>query len=261
MAEFPARIRKCFITRETNKEGAYSVIFYRGGRPVELIIDDYFPCKATGRLMFSKPNGRELWAILMEKAYCKLAGSYTVAEAGTSDKAYEVLTGCPSDYINIDKIEEDDLFARVQKFDKKNYLLACGTRPSGGKEMGIVAGHAYTIISAHEYKGIKLFKIRNPWGRGEWKGDYGDKSPKWTPDLKAFVNFTDADDGVFFMTVKDFKIYYDSVCVGMYRDEYEYSFVPGRSNPKEYKFFKFFITSPTEIYLRAHQLDERFRRI
>jgi len=26
--------------------------------------------------------------------------------------------------------------------------------------------------------------MRNPWGTGEWTGDWSDKSKKWTPQLK-----------------------------------------------------------------------------
>ena len=30
----------------------------------------------------------------------------------------------------------------------------------------------------------RLVKLRNPWGKGEWKGDWGDDSWLWTPYLK-----------------------------------------------------------------------------
>ena len=32
--------------------------------------------------------------------------------------------------------------------------------------------------------GEKLIKMRNPWGYGEWKGDWSDDSSKWTSALK-----------------------------------------------------------------------------
>lgn len=47
---------------------------------------------------------------------------------------------------------------------------------------------------------LKLIRLRNPWGSGEWKGDWSDKSPLWTDKLKKEVNFTDADDGLFFIS-------------------------------------------------------------
>jgi calpain-15 len=32
---------------------------------------------------------------------------------------------------------------------------------------------------------VRLMKLRNPWGnKGEWNGDWSDKSEKWTPELK-----------------------------------------------------------------------------
>lgn len=73
---------------------------------------------------------------------------------------------------------------------------------------GIVQGHAYTIISAvtldaHGRK-WNLLKIRNPWGQGEWTGDWSDDSDLWTPELSAELGQTDGNDGIFFITVEDY---------------------------------------------------------
>lgn len=50
--------------------------------------------------------------------------------------------------------------------------------------LGIVSGHAYSLISIHEFshrnKFWRLVKLRNPWGRGEWSGDWSDESELWT---------------------------------------------------------------------------------
>jgi hypothetical protein len=45
---------------------------------------------------------------------------------------------------------------------------------------GLIPGHAYSVIAAKEANGHKLLNIRNPWGRFEWDGDWGDESPLWT---------------------------------------------------------------------------------
>lgn len=56
----------------------------------------------------------------------------------------------------------------------------------------------------HEGKEVKLLKLRNPWGSGEWTGDWSDKSELWTPELKKKVGFVDGNDGIFFIELEDY---------------------------------------------------------
>ena len=55
-------------------------------------------------------------------------------------------------------------------------------------DKGIIQGHSYSIISIHEfrYKGSyeRLLKLRNPWGHGEWRGDWSENDPRWTSALE-----------------------------------------------------------------------------
>lgn len=71
--------------------------------------------------------------------------------------------------------------------------------------MGLVGGHAYSLLRAYEGNGLKLIKLRNPWGSHEWNGDWSDKSKKWTSKLKKELNYVDADDGSFWMSFDDFQ--------------------------------------------------------
>lgn len=69
---------------------------------------------------------------------------------------------------------------------------------------GIVEGHAYSLISVHEVTSKEksvgsqgelvflpkiehLVRIRNPWARTEWNGDWSDGSNKWTQETKQQV--------------------------------------------------------------------------
>lgn len=45
---------------------------------------------------------------------------------------------------------------------------------------GLVNSHAYSVIDVVHSHGFKLIKLRNPWGRGEWEGDWSDKSSMWS---------------------------------------------------------------------------------
>ena len=45
-------------------------------------------------------------------------------------------------------------------------------------DSGLVTRHAYSILAAVEVvdntgKQVRLVKLRNPWGKFEWKGDWG----------------------------------------------------------------------------------------
>lgn len=68
----------------------------------------------------------------------------------------------------------------------------------------MIVKHAYTVIAVKDVKVAKLVQIRNPWGKTEWNGDWGDKSNLWTPTLKEECNFVDANDGTFWMSWDDF---------------------------------------------------------
>jgi len=72
----------------------------------------------------------------------------------------------------------------------------------------IAKSHAYTLLSAVEISGTKLFKMRNPWSTERYSGPWADNSSEWdsvAADVKRLVEYSDADDGVFFMPVVTFK--------------------------------------------------------
>ena len=55
--------------------GIFAIKLFKNGEEQEVVVDDYIPCK-NGSPIFSKTNGRELWVILIEKAWAKLHNSY-----------------------------------------------------------------------------------------------------------------------------------------------------------------------------------------
>ena len=42
-------------------------------------------------------------------------------------------------------------------------------------------------VRSYEGSGVRLVQLRNPWGKFEWRGDWSDKSTKWTDALKKAV--------------------------------------------------------------------------
>ena len=70
---------------------------------------------------------------------------------------------------------------------------------------GVVAMHAYSVMEAREVEGQRLLKLRNPWGKSEWKGAWSDGSAEWTPEWMARLNHKFGDDGVFWMSYDDLR--------------------------------------------------------
>jgi hypothetical protein len=90
------------------------------------------------------------------------------------------------------------------------------SHPDGDRaksDTGIVQGHAYSIVEAVEVDGLKMIRLRNPWGEGEWQGDWSDNSNKWTTRMKNILNYSNEDDGMFWMDFNDFYDEYDTVYV------------------------------------------------
>ncbi len=68
MAEYPERIKKLFVSPDTNTYGCYGAKFCINGEFQEILIDDLFPCfpeasSPTGlKMAFSQSRGgKEFW--------------------------------------------------------------------------------------------------------------------------------------------------------------------------------------------------------
>jgi len=71
------------------------------------------------------------------------------------------------------KLDSDSMFDLLYNYSNKGYILAAGSdakvvTEEAGKKLGLVSGHAYTILGVYKPKlttssGIKLLKLRNPW--------------------------------------------------------------------------------------------------
>ena len=233
------------IIEDHSDEGLYGVKFYVNGKWLTVIVDDYFPCvideigtaEQSFRPLFASSQAhegqesgvKEVWPMVLEKAWAKLHGSYEATAGGQTADTLNYLTGGVVSRIEIEDDEEhgtNDEWEEVKALagtarlegatsdDEKAFLscaLKTGVTGQRAKEAGLIDGHAYSLLSVVEACGVKLLELRNPWGSFEWTGDYGDDSDKWTPELKKACNFSKEDDGTFWMCWEDFLLFFDEI--------------------------------------------------
>jgi calpain-15 len=294
LAEFPPLIRKLFINGSdcVNSAGVYSLRFCKNGQWTDVIIDEFFPCILDGGPAYSKCHGNEIWVQLVEKAFAKLHGSYNLIRSGLVYEAMIDLTGAPYEkiYFSDDLVQEmivdGSLFKKLIENDMEGNIMSLSTpgedhftegdrsiiktNEEGHLDSGLVPGHAYSLIAVKEPKsgppGLKLVQIRNPWGYGEWYGDWGDKSELWTNALRDELNAKIEDDGTFWMSYEDVTKHFDSlnICIcrgGMKtweesRLKVTFNFIKNVDEVR-ISMFEFTVHQSGIYYFSLHQKDER----
>lgn len=199
--------------------------------------------KGSNALYFAScKDSNETWLPLLEKAYAKAHGDYQAIEGGFAGEGIEDLTGGIATYIvSEDVLDKDKLWSELLEVNDK-FLFGCGSRQGRDNdpadEEGFVRGHAYTVLSAREITkpaniiaeeeraalklgrkrrakeadgNLRLLKLRNPWGSQEWNGAWSDGSKEWTPDVMKELDHTFGDDGIFWISYKDFLKFYPEI--------------------------------------------------
>ena len=94
------------------------------------------------------------------------------------NEVFDVLTEAYSEYYTVNKNNKDELWKKMLDAKETGYVMTAGT--SGDvynlpiEEMGLSPGHVYTVLDLHEINGEKVMRLRNPWGNGEYFGDWSD---------------------------------------------------------------------------------------
>ncbi|KAF7709047.1 calpain-8-like [Silurus meridionalis] len=206
---------------EKDYAGIFHFRFYRNGQWVDVVVDDQLPT-INGKLIFVHcKTCNEFWPALLEKAYAKVCGSYAALNGGFISDGLHDFTGGTYKTFELMKAS-DNLWDLMEQAVKRRAVMGCGT-PLGATSAntvlpnGIVEGHAYTISGVTKVKVqnkvVKLVRLLNPWGKGEWKGDWSDKSPLWKQvskqDRETWLE--DKNNGEFWMSMEDFCKSYDEL--------------------------------------------------
>ncbi|KAM3460772.1 hypothetical protein NHJ6243_005568 [Beauveria neobassiana] len=219
--------------------GVYGFVFYRDGEWISEIIDDFLyltkadyddfqmdrltfdeleyrnPQEAYKRMFQTNSNSlyfakcghpQETWLPLLEKCYAKAHGDYAAIEGGWTGEGIEDLTGGVASYIFATDILDKEHFWKQLLQANNEFLFGCMTGVFGsgfGDQKGIIEGHAYSIQRVVEIEDKRLILLRNPWGKGEWRGAWADGSKEWSPEWMRKLGHKFGEDGEFWICYED----------------------------------------------------------
>nr|KAG5695769.1 hypothetical protein BaRGS_013857 [Batillaria attramentaria] len=176
------------------------------------------------------------------------------------------LLPCDADDSKGRQIDPDLIWAKLHSCRDMKFLM--GASCGGGnmkaddahfEKMGLRSRHAYSILDVQEVEGHRLVRLRNPWGRFSWKGDWSDASDLWqtiSKEAKQQVMAYGEQEGIFWMSFADLLQYFDSVDVCKIRPNDHESRMQGvfPSNARDsMKIMKLTVFSTTEIELGLFQ--------
>jgi calpain-15 len=268
-------IAQLFPELEEGSDEINAVWINDGGEWKMVVVDDFFPVhkdNATGgpvattnkdvkesKFAFSHTTGPEIWVNLIEKAYAKIFGSYEAIEFGYSAHALRDLTGAPYDYYTFD--EAMKCWEYFHSLDFNQALVTANSRDTVQGDQGLVSKHCYAVLSVKEANTVngkvRLIKLRNPWGKNLWTGNWSADSPLWTPELKADMSVTDGKDGTFWISVEDFVRNFGSGALCRLSDNYEYSSLRLTQTNKNFSLVSLTVKKTSVVFVSVSQRDQR----
>lgn len=116
-------------------------------------------------------------------------------------------------------IDMDDLFDRMCQWDDERYVMGASSYTGSGSDknttQGIVDNHAYSILKCIKTRnGTQMLQVRNPWGKTEFSGRWGDGADAWNENPDVFEDCecpVFADDGVFWMEKDEFLTFFEDI--------------------------------------------------
>ena len=213
LIQFPSIIIQLFKTMTFPKDDSGIQIFLKiEGVWTIYVIDNYFPVsKETGETIFCDSPTKNLWAILLEKAWAKANFGYGNIVKGLTSEVFDAFTPFITIPINVPKEDSESLWESLKVVEKNNCIMTATVKEGtpGLEDVGLIKNYSFIFVSINEKDNIKMVKMWNPFEEGAWKGDYCFQSEKWTEELRKKFEYTEMpEDGTFYITFDNLRQFF-----------------------------------------------------
>jgi hypothetical protein len=160
-----------------NGDGTYTVTLHTQGRdgsiqaePVR--VDGDVPMTADGRDAYAqRQDPKELWVVLMQKAFASKKGGYGAMDGGVPGEALTAVTGRRSHHAYAANDPKQTLEALRRASAGGTPTVAASRADIQLKEGGIVPGHGHTVLGTEVRDGQEVVLLRDPFAKYEPSGN------------------------------------------------------------------------------------------
>ena len=126
-------------------------------------IKKVFPA-AGGCPVYASSLDNCIWQMVIEKAFACMYRGYDRLELGHSSSAMRELTGCGTEYIELENPQE--AWAKIRSFLGQGFIMTASSKVSGVASNYITPKHCYGVLDAREVtvqgKPARYLKLMNP---------------------------------------------------------------------------------------------------
>ena len=218
LAENAKMIKRVILTKQPNLYGFTRIKLCDMANWRIYSLDDYFPCYPLANPFFVQNSSKELWPMILEKAFAKKYGAYSQLAGGSCKQAFIDLTGCPTFQYKFEEervkkyIEDGDIWNMIKEWKSLKYFITVGSRTvvKDGETFNLPSEHAYTLLNI--FRTEKVIELRDPLKILNFTGKLAENSSAWTEELKSKLR-PKFESNRFYITYDEFIKRFDVLTV------------------------------------------------
>ena len=166
IAQIPERLERLFLSgKHYNPNGLHAVAICLNGIWQEILLDDVFPCTtvANDPAFINTSKRRQLWVMMLEKAWAKVHDGYLNISHGFIREALRDLTGASTKTFftqeNVHGMQKQ--WKILTEAQRNQYVLSAERYDQSGGKTGLAGSHAYNLIGVYEVARGKRIPINS----------------------------------------------------------------------------------------------------